>query len=101
LQTVLSMLLSLSLFSLAAAAPITAESHGNPWQYGAPGGVVGLIVLILDIIVFIEVLPSNRPVVDKVLWCLLVLFFPIGGMIIYWLFSNRAAHRTGGYEIIP
>jgi Phospholipase_D-nuclease N-terminal len=90
--------------------------------------VVGFIVLVLDIIVFraspspvivvartgillcinkadivfniVEVLPSNRPVMNKVLWCLLVFFFPIGGMIIYWLFSNRTAHRSGGYEVI-
>jgi len=95
------MLLQLSLFALAAAAPITTESHGNSWQYGAGGGVLGFIVLILDIIVFIEVLKSNRPVLHKVLWCLVVFLFPIGGMLIYWLFSNRAAHNQGsGYEAI-
>jgi len=99
LQSALSVLLQLLLFSLAAAAPITTESHGQAWHYGAGGGVVGFIVLILDIIVFVEVLPSNRPVLDKVLWCLVVFLFPIGGMIIYYLFSNRAAHRSG-YEVV-
>ncbi|KAF2664795.1 hypothetical protein BT63DRAFT_460284 [Microthyrium microscopicum] len=100
-QTLLSIILELCLFSLAEASPISTQNHGNAWRYGAGGGVVGFIVLILDIIVFIEVLQSNRPVVHKVLWCLLVFLFPIGGMIIYWLFSNRAAHnRGGGYEAI-
>jgi hypothetical protein len=132
-QIALSVLLQLALFSLAAAAPLTTEghNHGIQWQHGVGGGVVGFIVLVLDIIVFrtspspviaifrtgislyvnlqskadvtciiVEVLPSNRPVLNKVLWCLLVFFFPIGGMIIYWLFSNRTAHRSGGYEVI-
>jgi hypothetical protein len=47
----------------------------------------------------VEVLQSNRSVPGKVLWCLLVFLFPIGGMIIYWLFSNRRAHARG-YETI-
>ena len=51
-QFALSILVQLSLLSLAAAAPITTQSHGYEyqWQHGAGGGVVGLIVLILDII---------------------------------------------------
>ncbi|KAF2264393.1 hypothetical protein CC78DRAFT_533256 [Lojkania enalia] len=98
LQLFLSLLLQ---FVLADAAPVSAQGHGNSWQYGAGGGVVGFVVLILDIIVFIEVLQSNRDVIPKVLWCLLVFLFPIGGMIIYWLFSNRAEHnRRSGYETI-
>ena len=52
LQIALGILLQLALFSLAAAAPLSTESHGYRWHYGAGGGVVGFIVLILDIIVF-------------------------------------------------
>lgn len=49
----------------------------------------------------VEVLKSNRPISHKILWSLLVFLFPIGGIIIYWLFSNRAAHNQGaGYEPI-
>lgn len=50
-QSALSTLLQLSLVCLAAAAPLTTESHGNSWQYGTGGGILGLIVLVLDIIV--------------------------------------------------
>ncbi|QDS72712.1 hypothetical protein FKW77_003480 [Venturia effusa] len=100
-QNTLAMMLHFLMFSLVTAAPITTESHGNSWQYGAGGGVVGFIVLILDIIVFIEVLKSNRPVSHKLLWCVLVFLFPIVGIIIYWLFSNREAHNSSsGYETI-
>lgn len=39
---------------------------------------------------------------EKVIWCLVVFLFPIVGMIIYFLFSNRAAHNSGGaYEPLP
>ncbi|KAF2276075.1 uncharacterized protein EI97DRAFT_501376 [Westerdykella ornata] len=100
LQSFLALLLQLCLVSAAPAAPVSAQGH-NTIGYGAGGGVVGFIVLVLDIIVFIEVLNSNRPVPNKVLWCLLVFFFPIVGMLIYYFFSNRAEHsRGGGYEAI-
>ncbi|PKS08725.1 hypothetical protein jhhlp_004778 [Lomentospora prolificans] len=94
-----TLLLQLLLASFAFAAPIEAADHGNAWQYGTGGGIIGLIVLILDIIVFIEVLKSNRPPSSKIIWCLVVFLFPIVGMVIYYLFSNRDAHKTGaGYE---
>lgn len=55
-QNALSILLQLCLASLALAAPaaqdLTATTSGNTWQYGTGGGVIGFIVLILDIIVF-------------------------------------------------
>ncbi|CAI4214478.1 unnamed protein product [Parascedosporium putredinis] len=92
-----NILLQLLLASLAFAAPIETADHGNAWQYGTGGGIIGLIVLILDVIVFsLQVQPSP---VSKLLWCLVVFLFPIVGMVIYYLFSNRDAHKTGaGYE---
>lgn len=47
----------LLLATLALAAPVAegtvaATAGGNAWQYGTGGGIIGLIVLILDIIVF-------------------------------------------------
>jgi hypothetical protein len=51
-QNALAMLVQFSLLALASAAPMAAERHGNAWQYGAGGGIVGFIVLVLDIIVF-------------------------------------------------
>ncbi|KAI9047854.1 hypothetical protein LZ554_008562 [Drepanopeziza brunnea f. sp. 'monogermtubi'] len=99
-QTVLSFLL---LAVAALAQPISTEVvQENAWKYGTGGGVVGFIVLILDIMVFLEVLKSNRPPLPKLLWCVLVFIFPIGGLIIYYLFSNRETHNsTGGYETLP
>ncbi|KAK5117278.1 hypothetical protein LTR62_005895 [Meristemomyces frigidus] len=103
----LSLLIHFCLAALAAAAPIAngnAKVLGmNPsQQYGTGGGVLGFIVLILDIIVWIEVLKSNRPTLHKLLWALLVFVFPVGGVIIYYVFSDRAKWNagSGGYEPI-
>ncbi|EGS22077.1 uncharacterized protein CTHT_0039620 [Thermochaetoides thermophila DSM 1495] len=79
----------------APAAPISAESIDNSWQYGTGGGILGFVVLILDIIVFVEVLKSSRPPIHKLLWCLVVFFFPVIGLIIYYFFSNRSAYQRG------
>lgn len=53
---VLNLLLQLSLAALALGAPVvqdvSATTAGNSWQYGTGGGIIGFIVLVLDIIVF-------------------------------------------------
>ncbi|CAL3972223.1 unnamed protein product, partial [Diplocarpon coronariae] len=44
---------SLLFATLAIAQPISTEAvQENAWKYGTGGGVVGFIVLILDIMVF-------------------------------------------------
>ncbi|KAI7139866.1 hypothetical protein KC331_g19882 [Hortaea werneckii] len=101
----LTLFLQLTLAMLTFAAPVandpTFSVQSDAWQYGTGGGIVGFIVLVLDVIVWMEVLQSNRPVSHKVLWCVLVFIFPIVGIIIYWLFSNREAHKpNAGYEPI-
>lgn len=52
LSTIVSFLLQFSLFTLALGAPtgdFTVQE--TAWQYGTGGGIIGLIVLVLDIIV--------------------------------------------------
>ncbi|KAF2434129.1 hypothetical protein EJ08DRAFT_693679 [Tothia fuscella] len=66
-KTFMAVLMQLCLCSIAMAGEVlTTQGHGNAWKYGSGGGVVGFIVLILDIIVFMEVLKSNRPPLHKV-----------------------------------
>jgi hypothetical protein len=84
-QTALSVLLQLSLFSLAGAAPITTESHGNDWQYGAGGGVVGFVVLILDIIVF-STYPSHAASPCSIV----IVVFMTGTLVLYVSLQNKA-----------
>jgi hypothetical protein len=47
------------------------------------GGLIGLIILILDLIVIFEVINSNRNITGKLGWSLLVFFFPVVGLILY------------------
>lgn len=53
-QIIVNVLLQLCLASLALAAPVASEvtTASNTWQYGTGGGIIGFIILILDIIVF-------------------------------------------------
>lgn len=56
-QTVFSpsLFLQLCFALLVAAAPLDptlSTTSQNSWQYGTGGGVIGFIVLVLDIIVF-------------------------------------------------
>ncbi|KAF2792262.1 hypothetical protein K505DRAFT_376174 [Melanomma pulvis-pyrius CBS 109.77] len=98
-QIALAALLQLSLCMVAAAAPVTAQ--GASWQGPAGGSILGFIVLVLDIIAWVEIIKSNRTPGEKVLWALIVFLFPLVGMVIYYVFSNRASHNSGGYEAIP
>lgn len=56
LHNFFTLLLQLSLAAFALAAPVaqdvSASTAGNSWQYGTGGGILGFIVLILDILVF-------------------------------------------------
>ncbi len=54
------------------------------------GGLIGLIIFILDIIAIVEVLKSSRDTLSKLLWILLVLFFPLGGLVLYYLLGRKA-----------
>ena len=53
------------------------------------GGLIGLIVLILDIIAIVEVLQSGRAVAEKLLWILLILLLPLIGVLIYFLIGRK------------
>lgn len=54
-QTTLALVLQFSLLSFAMAEEtVSATGHGNAWKYGSGGGVIGFIVLILDIIAIRE-----------------------------------------------
>ena len=55
-----SVLLQLCLATLGLAAPVVVQSPKNSWQYGTGGGLLGLVILILDIIVFGK-WPLSRP----------------------------------------
>ncbi len=53
-------------------------------------GLIGLVVLILDIWAIVHVIGSGATVPAKVLWSLLIVFLPVLGLIIWLLAGPRA-----------
>ena len=53
-------------------------------------GVLGLIVVILDIIAIVNVLGSRASGGSKLLWVLLILFLPLIGLIAWWLAGPKS-----------
>jgi hypothetical protein len=51
------------------------------------GGLLGLIILILDIYAIIKIIGSGASTGAKILWCLLVILLPVLGLIIWFLFG--------------
>jgi Phospholipase_D-nuclease N-terminal len=52
------------------------------------GGILGLIVLALDIWAIVKIIQGGGPTGKKVLWILLILVLPVIGLII-WLLAGR------------
>lgn len=48
-------------------------------------GIVGLVILVLDLIAIFNVLNGGKSVGAKLLWILLILLLPLLGMILYFL----------------
>ena len=56
-------------------------------------GLVGLIILALDIWAIINVLKSNAETGKKILWVLLIVLLPVLGMIIWAILGPRGNVR--------
>ena len=54
------------------------------------GGIVGLIILLLDIWAIVQIVQSGTSTGSKVLWTLLILFLPLIGLIIWALAGPRS-----------
>lgn len=53
------------------------------------GGILGLLVLVLDIIAIFDVLKSSMDTGKKALWIILILVLPVVGMVIYFLIGKK------------
>ncbi len=51
-------------------------------------GIIGLIVLILDIIALVSILTGGKSVAGKLIWTLIVLLLPVIGMILYFVIGQ-------------
>ena len=53
------------------------------------GPLLGLIVLVLDIIAIIDAIKHQPDTGKKILWIVLVLLFPILGVVLYFLIGKK------------
>ena len=54
-------------------------------------GLLGLVVLVLDVIAILDVLKSGVTGGKKVLWIVLIIVLPFIGMILYFLLGKKKA----------
>ena len=53
------------------------------------GGILGLLVLVLDIVAIVDVLKSSVDTSKKALWIILILILPVIGMVLYFLIGKK------------
>ncbi|PZM83598.1 hypothetical protein DLH72_03575 [Candidatus Gracilibacteria bacterium] len=52
-------------------------------------GIIGIVHIILVIIALFDILSSGRSTGNKIIWGLIVFFFPLIGLILYWLLARE------------
>ncbi|WP_460617982.1 PLD nuclease N-terminal domain-containing protein [Hymenobacter ruber] len=55
----------------------------------------GYVLLALDIIAMLDVFRQPWTIGKKLLWAVIIFIFPLGGLIIYYLFAGRGKSNTG------
>lgn len=75
---------ALTVFLVGCGGPNLFERLQSPF-----GGICGLIILILDVIAIVEVINSSKSTGEKVLWCLLIFFLPVLGLILYHFIGKK------------
>jgi len=78
------LLLGASALLLAGCGPNLIDRLQNFWALG----FCGTVIVVLDILAIIELANSQREFSSKALWALLIIFFPVGGLILYYFFGR-------------
>jgi len=53
------------------------------------GRLIGLLILVIDIIVIIDIIKSTKDNEKKILWVVIVVFLPVLGPILYYLIGRK------------
>lgn len=52
-------------------------------------GFWGTVVIVLDLVALVDLLrDGGRETTSTVIWALLIIFFPVGGVILYFIFGR-------------
>lgn len=58
---------------------------------GPETGILGLIILVLDIWAIVKTIGSSASTGSKVLWVLVILLLPVLGLILWFFFGPKGA----------
>ncbi|WP_460613188.1 PLD nuclease N-terminal domain-containing protein [Hymenobacter seoulensis] len=75
------------MLSLLAMPFLTACGSGR--RANGSLSIFGVIYLIVAIAAFLSLIKQDWSIGKKIIWGLIIWFFPFGGSIIYFLFSGR------------
>jgi len=83
-RLLLLVLAPLSVLLTGCGGPDLIERISQPrW------GICGTLIIVLDVVALIDLLGDEaRDTTGKVIWALLIVFFPVGGVILYFLFGR-------------
>jgi hypothetical protein len=51
--------------------------------------ILGIVYLVLVIWAIYDLWMSNRSTEQKIIWMIVIIFFPVGGSVIYYLLSRN------------
>lgn len=51
--------------------------------------LIPLLILIIDIVVIIDIIQSNKDSEKKILWVIAVIFLPVIGPILYYVIGKK------------
>jgi len=52
-------------------------------------GILGIIILVLDILAILDCVKSNKSGGQKALWIVLILVLPLVGLVLYYLIGKK------------
>jgi hypothetical protein len=53
------------------------------------GRIISFLILVIDIVVILDIIRSNKDTEKKILWIIAVVFLPVLGPILYYLIGKR------------
>ena len=53
------------------------------------GRIISLIILVIDVIVIVDIVKSNKDTERKVLWIIAVIFLPVLGPLLYYFLGKQ------------
>ncbi|NNE71670.1 MAG: hypothetical protein HKN29_15090 [Rhodothermales bacterium] len=84
-HAVLPLLMMALVVVLAGCAGPTFVDRIN---IGFSASICGSVILILDILVLVQIAGTSWKFSRKAIWALIIIFFPVGGLILWWLFGK-------------